>query len=522
MIYYKEFNNKNVYLVALATLAIGLPWSNLLMSIAQIILIVNWIFGLDFKNKFALAKQNTSLLLIVSLSVLHLVGLLYSSNFTYAFKDIINKLPLFVLPLVIATSKPLAKFEFKFILYFFCAATVITTFLNLGYYFGIFVDINHPSGFFSNYISHIRYSLVICLAIFILFNYAFRKSELSKKCFVLAVISIVWLIVYLFLLKSLTGIIVFFVVTIAIFFYFSFIQKQNFANRWIFISLLIIFIFTVFSFYNVVKKYYETKPLNWKTLELKTINGNNYEHNWLGNQRENGNYVGVYVCWVELEKEWVKKSTKNYMGEDSLGQSLRFTLIRYLASKNLRKDSVGLNALSAHDIKMIESGATNFLPKQGLHARVEMLLFEFENYMLGGNPSGHSVAQRLEYWKTAMSIIKQNFWFGVGTGDVSDSFKQAYIETNSPLDERWRLRAHNQYISIFVAFGAFGFLIFFASLFSPIILLYKKSTFNYVVFLIIVCLSFLTEDTLETQAGVTFFAFFNSYLLFAYRKEKQK
>ncbi|MDG2226927.1 MAG: hypothetical protein P8L20_04265 [Flavobacteriales bacterium] len=33
-------------------------------------------------------------------------------------------------------------------------------------------------------------------------------------------------------------------------------------------------------------------------------------------------------------------------------------------------------------------------------------------------------------------------------------------------------------------------------------------------FLVISLLSFLGDDTLETQAGVTFFAFFNSFFLF--------
>ena len=38
-------------------------------------------------------------------------------------------------------------------------------------------------------------------------------------------------------------------------------------------------------------------------------------------------------------------------------------------------------------------------------------------------------------------------------------------------------------------------------------------------FFIIAIVSFFAEDTLETQAGVTFYAFINSFLLFA--KEKK-
>jgi hypothetical protein len=39
--------------------------------------------------------------------------------------------------------------------------------------------------------------------------------------------------------------------------------------------------------------------------------------------------------------------------------------------------------------------------------------------------------------------------------------------------------------------------------------------FLYLVFLLTIILSMLTEDTIETQAGVTFFAFFNSFLFFS-------
>jgi len=42
----------------------------------------------------------------------------------------------------------------------------------------------------------------------------------------------------------------------------------------------------------------------------------------------------------------------------------------------------------------------------------------------------------------------------------------------------------------------------------------------YLSFFIIAVISFLTEDTLETQAGVTFFAFFNSFFLLGIAQSK--
>ena len=49
----------------------------------------------------------------------------------------------------------------------------------------------------------------------------------------------------------------------------------------------------------------------------------------------------------------------------------------------------------------------------------------------------------------------------------------------------------------------------------PIKIALNYKDYYYLVFIAIAMLSMINEDTLETQAGVTFFAFFNSFLLFA-------
>jgi hypothetical protein len=48
----------------------------------------------------------------------------------------------------------------------------------------------------------------------------------------------------------------------------------------------------------------------------------------------------------------------------------------------------------------------------------------------------------------------------------------------------------------------------------------RKNDIVYLSFLLIVIASFFTEDTLETQAGVTFFAFLNALLLIRSTEEK--
>ena len=84
---------------------------------------------------------------------------------------------------------------------------------------------------------------------------------------------------------------------------------------------------------------------------------------------------------------------------------------------------------------------------------------------------------------------------------------------NSNLEKTWRLRAHNQYLSFGVAFGWPGLLFFIFVLLFSIRHAFQHQNYIYLAFLIIAMGSFFNEDTLETQAGVTFFAFLNSFFL---------
>jgi O-antigen ligase len=120
---------------------------------------------------------------------------------------------------------------------------------------------------------------------------------------------------------------------------------------------------------------------------------------------------------------------------------------------------------------------------------------------------------RLEFWKTAKALISDNIWFGVGTGDGKLEMQIMYDKTNSVLDQNWRLGSHNEFLSTWVKTGLIGFIIFVIALFSPI-LRKDNRNFIYLSFFLIAILSFLAENTLETQPGVTFFGFFNCWLIF--------
>src|SRR5690606_25046612 len=102
----------------------------------------------------------------------------------------------------------------------------------------------------------------------------------------------------------------------------------------------------------------------------------------------------------------------------------------------------------------------------------------------------------------------QNWAWGVGTGDVKEEMREMHREMHPNLDERFWLRAHNQFLTFFVSFGILGFL-YFIILFGYAVKVHRNYTLA-VAFFAIAFMSCLTEDTIETQAGVTFFGFFFS------------
>ena len=146
--------------------------------------------------------------------------------------------------------------------------------------------------------------------------------------------------------------------------------------------------------------------------------------------------------------------------------------------------------------------------------------WEFEESSKGGDPNGHSIMQRIESWKASLAVIREHPLFGVGTGDLPAAVHNQYAVMKSKLDEAHYLRTHDQYMAIAVAFGIAGLLFFLWALTYPLFTGIHKGNFLYVVFFLTLILSMFTEDTLETQPGATFFAFFNALFLYSQPKER--
>jgi hypothetical protein len=446
--------------------------------------------------------------------LVHLVWLAHSTDFIYGGHDLQMKLPLLVFPIIFATIHPLEIKQRKLLLSFFMLALFVTAIIGTFILTGASKKTVTDAREISIFISHIRLSLMINLAIFcgtwILLEPGytlFRKEKLSY------LILIITLSIFIFILKSLTGIVVYLCLIVFSMLWLVFHHHNKKIRFMFFIPIIAILVVIIGYSSYCFSKFYTTDKIDFHCLEKKTSSGNEYIHDIQSTDVENGHYVWLYLCEDELRNGWNNRSVFPYDGKDEKGQDIKYTLIRYLTSKGLRKDLDGIKSLNIEDVRLIESGMANYIfrNKWNLYPYIYRVLWEIEAYRKGGNPSGHSVAQRLLYLSIAKEIIQNHFWFGVGTGDVQKEFNKIYESKFKDIPIHWRRRAHNQFLTFWISFGLLGLSITLIAFFLPVFARINLAKYPGYIFILIAILSMLNEDTLETHAGATFIAFFYSF-----------
>jgi hypothetical protein len=259
-------------------------------------------------------------------------------------------------------------------------------------------------------------------------------------------------------------------------------------------------------------RYFHVDQSQYTPVDTLTANGNPYVND--GNSIvENGSLIGMYVCREELESAWSQRSDVDFYNP-----MLEATLVRYLNSCHLRKDSAGVMALSEQDVRNIEQGIANvdYTSRFGLKRALYPIFFSIELYRCSGDVQNSTILQRVEYWRASWKQIQKHWLFGVGLGKHKTAVGDQLAADGSSLEGKDRTGCHNQWLTFWLMGGIFVLLYFVFMLIYPFFEQKKKITFVYVAFFIILVGSMFTEDTLETESGLTLFAILNSILLYAF------
>lgn len=484
----------------------------LLLGIFVLDIIVSSIFvKATISDKINHIWKDKAVAIILLFYALHLIGYFYSEDKVYAFKEIRILIPLALLTLVLGSkSFKIKAHHLKLVLYFFVASVFVSSMICYYHYlFSPYTDIRNISVL----ISHIRFGTMLAIAELILLYLIFFNTY-NWNIRIVFILLFVWFAYYMIISESMSGIMQFLVTMLL----FSIIILAKLKSLFIkVLSLLVILSLISIGTITIIRIYHNVthaKPIDLDKLATHTKLGNKYIHQKNLKDTENGYLVWINISHQELENAWRKRSSISYNGEDRQGHILRYTLIRYLASKGLTKDAEGLSKLNEQDIKAVEDGIPNYiyLKKSGFYRRLHISVWELHHYINNKRFEGASLAMRLKYWEIGIQIIKKNPIFGHGTGDIRPEYEKIYKNLN--ISKQWQRFSHNQFIYITITLGLTGLLLFLTSLVFPLYYFKKQNDFLYITIFSVLVLSFFTEDTLTSQAGVSLFAFFNSLLLF--------
>jgi len=511
--YFTELTNSNWFFVSLTAFAIALPLSVALVSVMAGVILVVALVEDSWENKITRLKSRKLILLIPLIFEIYLISTAVTLKYDHSLYDIKKVMFYLVIPFAFALGKELSRKQKRFIFYAFAVSVLVAIGVALVRWI-----ILPQEGNFSvhniSLISHIRFSFQLILVFwFVVFFSLKNYSELSKRQHVVLAGLLIVYLGFLVFQQSLTGIVAFGTGLVYFLYYLINRTKGEYKVPVIVVFFLLILV-PVLYLTQSVKNFYQIDWVEADSVENFTSEGNQYKHDFSNKMIENGHYVGLYVCETEMRNEWDKISEYKYDSRGRNGYPLSSTLIRYLTSKNLRKDAEGVRSLSETDIRNIEEGMANFIfaKKYSLYPRIYQTIWEYYVFSQTGYSNNQSFSQRIEFARAAINIIKKHPLLGVGTGKWKQEFANSFREINSQLDESLYASSHNQYLNFMVKFGIAGFIVIMFLLIYPIVKTGRYHDQLFMVFLVFMFFANFADSNLESHMGSSFFFFF--YCLF--------
>lgn len=133
-----------------------------------------------------------------------------------------------------------------------------------------------------------------------------------------------------------------------------------------------------------------------------------------------------------------------------------------------------------------------------------------------------AIEPRMDRWKAAMRLVTKSPLIGYGTGDETMMLKTEYIKSGLYISCLEEFNAHNQYLSYLLKNGIIGLLLFLFAFVYFVSLAIKGRDYIYISFLILLLVGFLTENILDANKGIFFFAFFNTLFGYTILMQKKK
>jgi len=467
------FSFDALVLLFVVLFAIGMVCSKFLLSISMLSWLLTCLLHGDFSTYFKRIKNNLGFLIILLFYAIHLLSMLWTQDLDSGWDGIRVRTTLLLIPMLFTISFSLKGRNIILINHIVIASVAFIALLNLGHYYFLTrnflaLDIRQLSWFGS----HIRFGVLASFSVAIAY-FNFSKKNLSPLLFWIFVAFITY---YTLFSQVFSAYLALAIVGICIV-YARMALKGWTKYFWIFLAVTLI---------------------SFGTFLTLLLNPNHAE-------------CGEFKNFELANKEWNARSEMPLGGLDKKNQPLQSTTERYMCSKSIEVNETNIRKLSATDIQNIENGfADEYQANNGFFSRISEIKYQLYE---AKNPNGHSLLQRIEYWKTATFIVSNHFFAGVGIGDIDQTFGYAYKERHSPLSKEYQARSHNMFLTTWIGTGLVGITLFVLLFIVGFYQSVKRRSWLLFVFMLVSLLTMFFEDSLETQAGVSFFAFYYSFLL---------
>jgi len=138
---------------------------------------------------------------------------------------------------------------------------------------------------------------------------------------------------------------------------------------------------------------------------------------------------------------------------------------------------------------------------------------ELKNDLTQASINNEILEPRIIRWRYTVQLIRHSPVIGYGSGSEKMLLKEKYFENklyNSYINE---LNAHNQYLSILLKTGMVGLLIFLLTLFYGFVSAWHNRDIVFAAFMIIISIVSFSENLLDVNKGIFFYAFFFSFFV---------
>lgn len=129
---------------------------------------------------------------------------------------------------------------------------------------------------------------------------------------------------------------------------------------------------------------------------------------------------------------------------------------------------------------------------------------------------------RIVRWKAALNVVKKSPIIGHGSGDEVDRLKEEYFRQKLYTSYLFHLNTHNQYLAFLVKGGIIGLLVYLYTLYFGFRRALRGKNIFLMSFLLLVATVSFSENILDANKGVFFYAFFFSLFILPEAAAKTK